>query len=198
MKAEKVIAVSRTGIKIVIAASIVLTFFKNIIPRTSDTLIIGESSVTTEQAEYTEQEEQPEQTDQTAPVVTKISSSAATSSFSYEEPPTDDSPEPVNVYVSSAVVAEAVPAEVTTVTTYTNAEPLSAPEPTEQPQSGLININTASSEQLITLNGIGEVKAQAIIDYREENGPFTDVGELINVKGIGEKTLEKIRDNVTV
>ncbi len=195
VKAEKVIAVLRTGIKIVIAASIVFTFFKNIIPRTSDTIVIGESSVTTEQAEYTEQEEQPEQP---APVVTTISSSAATSSFSYEEPPTDDSPEPVNVYVSSAVVAEAVPAEVTTVTTYTNAEPRSAPEPTEQPQSGLININTASSEQLITLNGIGEVKAQAIIDYREENGPFTDVGELINVKGIGEKTLEKIRNNVTV
>lgn len=69
----------------------------------------------------------------------------------------------------------------------------SAPEPV-----GIININTATSHELQRLNGIGEVKAQAIIDYREQHGGFSSVDDLINVKGIGEKTLEKIRANVTV
>lgn len=65
-------------------------------------------------------------------------------------------------------------------------------------QGSLININTATIEELMTLTGIGEVKAQAIIDYREENGNFVSVDDLLNVKGIGEKTLEKIRDSVIV
>lgn len=64
--------------------------------------------------------------------------------------------------------------------------------------SGPVNINTASKEQLMTLNGIGEVKAAAILEYRRENGNFYTVDELINVKGIGEKTLEKIRANVRI
>ncbi len=62
----------------------------------------------------------------------------------------------------------------------------------------LININTASAYKLTELDGIGEVKAEAIVRYREENGKFTSVDELLNVKGIGEKTLEKIRDRITV
>jgi len=70
--------------------------------------------------------------------------------------------------------------------------------PFEQPQETKININTASAEELQTLYGIGPVKAQAIIDYRNENGFFHTVEELINVPGIGPKTLEKIRDEITV
>ena len=61
-----------------------------------------------------------------------------------------------------------------------------------------VNLNTATLEQLDTLPGIGPVTAQAILDYREENGPFTSVEELEQVYGIGEKTLEKLRDSVTV
>lgn len=64
--------------------------------------------------------------------------------------------------------------------------------------SGLININTAPAYKLEELDGIGEVKAAAIVQYREENGNFKSVDELVNVKGIGEKTLEKNRNRITV
>lgn len=62
----------------------------------------------------------------------------------------------------------------------------------------LVNINTATVEELTALSGIGEVKAQAIVDYRDENGWFSSPEELTNVSGIGEKTLEKIIDGITV
>ena len=62
--------------------------------------------------------------------------------------------------------------------------------------SGLIDINSAGAEELDLLPGIGPVKAAAIIDYRAEHGPFSDVQELLEVPGIGEATLEGLRDYV--
>ncbi len=76
--------------------------------------------------------------------------------------------------------------------------PSTGESPFEQPQDTKINVNTASAEELDTLPGIGPVKAQAIIDYRTEKGFFRTVDELLNVKGIGPKTLEDIRDKVKV
>lgn len=67
-----------------------------------------------------------------------------------------------------------------------------------QSVSGVVNINTATVEELTALNGVGEKKAQAIVDYRNGNGYFTSVEELTNVSGIGEKTLEKNIDIITV
>lgn len=61
-----------------------------------------------------------------------------------------------------------------------------------------VNINTANSSQLETLPGIGKVKAGSIISYREQNGPFKSVEELTNVNGIGEKTMEMLRDLITI
>ncbi|MDU1685683.1 MAG: ComEA family DNA-binding protein, partial [Clostridium perfringens] len=68
----------------------------------------------------------------------------------------------------------------------------------EKNESSSININTASKETLMTLNGIGESKAQAIIDYRDEIGGFKSVDDITNVSGIGEKTLEKIKDKISI
>jgi competence protein ComEA len=62
----------------------------------------------------------------------------------------------------------------------------------------LVNVNTASATELETLDGIGEVIAAAIVDYRTQNGPFTSVDQLEDVSGIGPSTLEAIRDAVTV
>lgn len=62
----------------------------------------------------------------------------------------------------------------------------------------MININTASINELTTLPGIGEVKARAIVDYRENHGPFKSVEELMMVSGIGEKTYEKLREKICV
>ena len=64
--------------------------------------------------------------------------------------------------------------------------------------STIININSASKEQLSTLIGIGDTKAEAIIKYREENGGFKSVEELTKVDGIGEKTLSKFIDKVDI
>lgn len=62
----------------------------------------------------------------------------------------------------------------------------------------IVNINTANKEELKTLTGIGDSKADAIIKYREENGGFKSVEELMKVSGIGEKTLEKFFDKVDI
>lgn len=61
-----------------------------------------------------------------------------------------------------------------------------------------VNINTADAQQLAALPGIGDTLAQRIIDYRQENGAFTSIDGLDNVKGIGTKTIEKLRPYATV
>ena len=62
----------------------------------------------------------------------------------------------------------------------------------------VININTASVHHLQRIDGIGETRALAIVEYREAHGGFESVEELVNVSGIGEKTLDAIRGKITV
>ena len=61
-----------------------------------------------------------------------------------------------------------------------------------------VSINSATKEELMKLEGIGEVKAEAIIKYRQENGSFKSVEELKNVSGIGDAVYDKIKDNIIV
>jgi competence protein ComEA len=61
-----------------------------------------------------------------------------------------------------------------------------------------INLNTADETTLTSLNGIGEAKARAIIAYREANGPFGAIEDIMNVEGIKEGTFSKIKDEITV
>lgn len=65
-------------------------------------------------------------------------------------------------------------------------------------EAGLINVNRAGKEELKTLPGIGDVKAESILSFREENGPFSSVEDLVLVDGISPSLLEKIRPNITV
>ncbi len=104
-----------------------------------------------------------------------------------------------------SVEGEAVSVESTSITevvttTSQTTENITTPstDMTVTVDDELININTASLEELMTLNGIGEVKAQAIIDYRETYGLFPNINSLMNVSGIGDKTFAKIADKITV
>ena len=65
-------------------------------------------------------------------------------------------------------------------------------------EAGQVNINTASKDELMTLDGIGEAYADRIIEFRDKNGPFQNPEDLLKVKGIGEKTYEMNKDRIVV
>lgn len=64
--------------------------------------------------------------------------------------------------------------------------------------AGQVNINIASKEELMQLEGVGSAYAEKIIEYREANGPFEKPEDIMNVKGIGESTFNKNKDRITV
>ncbi len=64
--------------------------------------------------------------------------------------------------------------------------------------TNIININTANAEQLTSLTGIGEAKAKAIIEYRNVNGAFKSIDDIMEVSGIGESVFVKIKDHITI
>lgn len=61
-----------------------------------------------------------------------------------------------------------------------------------------VNLNTATAEQFDSLPGVGPATAERILSYRDKNGPFKQIEDLMNVRGIGEKKFLKLRDRVTV
>jgi competence protein ComEA len=68
----------------------------------------------------------------------------------------------------------------------------------EPAKASLINLNTATVAELSTLSGIGQSKAEAIIEYRKQIGSFKNINELTMVKGIGSATFEKNKDRLTI
>ena len=75
---------------------------------------------------------------------------------------------------------------------------ISTPESSSSTNGELININTATLEELDSLPGIGPTIAQRIIDYRNENGPFSTIEEIMDVSGVGPATFDEIENMITV
>lgn len=105
----------------------------------------------------------------------------------------------IEVIDAEEETAEIVKAEVTAAVTYT--ESISTAEASALSEAGsevnIVNINTASAEELMSLNGIGEKTAAAIIEYRKDS-PFEKPEDIMNVKGIGEKKYENIKNSICV
>ena len=98
------------------------------------------------------------------------------------------------LFAFKAISMQAQPDKVITYTVNNSA----VSTVSQESLSEKVNINTADKERLTSLKGIGESKAEAIISYREANGPFSDITELMNVDGIGQKTFENIKDMICV
>jgi comEA protein len=95
-------------------------------------------------------------------------------------------------------IGGSAPAQQGTGATAPTAVPSRAAAKSAAAATGVVDLNSATIEQLVTLPGIGRTKAQAIIDRRDASGGFRSVDELRQVKGIGAKTLDKLRPHVSV
>lgn len=132
-----------------------------------------------------------------APVVAAQSSKSEAPAGKAAPPQADADLAPPPAEASSGE-AQAGLNPVTAVTPAEAAPPTASPssQPATGVSSGLINVNTADAAGLMELPGIGQAKAKAIIDYRNQHGAFHSVADLMNVKGIGPKMLEKMKPYV--
>ena len=86
----------------------------------------------------------------------------------------------------------------TSIITSDENKPEEVPNSKSETKNNKVNINTSTKEVLTSLSGIGDAKAQNIIDYRNENGLFKSIEDLKNVTGISEKLFEQIKEFITI
>ena len=96
-----------------------------------------------------------------------------------------------NAYIDNINLSKKLDEEMVIIVYNKNTESSSV-------DNGLININTASKEELMKLPGIGESKALKIIEYRSANGNFKAIEDIMKVNGIGKSTYEKFKDKITI
>ena len=109
-------------------------------------------------------------------------------------PDTEDRPEKLYVHVCDS-------GKVTSTRNASESDEtfsVQAVENVSGQDDGKVNLNTASKEELLTLNGIGDVRAQAILKYREEHGEFRSIEELMEVEGIKKGTFQKLKDQIKI
>lgn len=191
---ELSLRILRISIGIAIAVSIIGYYID--VSQTSTIVIQGIPELSSDDSNVSEQE--PTQTSETT-TVTHTEPSAETAHDTSVEIPVETTgvaTEPPETSTSASAAEQPI---TIIMNSEANAQQNDAADiAPEIPESGFININTASAAELMALDGIGEVKAAAIVEYRREHGEFRSVDELLNVKGIGEKTLEKNRSRITV
>ncbi len=102
------------------------------------------------------------------------------------------------IYIETPCVCEEVKNDACLVENLNIEEPINETKNETIVNNSKININTATKEELMSLSGIGEAKAISIIEYRESNGPFKDIKDITNVKGISESIYVKIKENITI
>jgi competence protein ComEA len=96
------------------------------------------------------------------------------------------------------IVASAAALAVGLIAASPAAAAAAIPQSQAEAQAKLVNLNTATANELATLPGVGPAVAARIIEYREKNGAFKKIEDLMNVRGIGEKTFLKLKPLVTV
>lgn len=192
MKISKFDAAAKTAVRVIVCAAIVLVFFRNAFPSLDEAVVLESVPVFSGGGET---EEFGEFSDSAAYADSSETAADIEASGSSSELERDD--EPSAASETSGFSSES-PAEPPASPQRSDRQDASSNDEPEPAVHGKININTATSAQLQTLSGIGEVKANAIIAYREQYGEFSDINELTKVSGIGEKTLEKIRGDITV
>jgi competence protein ComEA len=138
-----------------------------------------------------------------SPSIYSVSSNTSPSSLTSAGQPAVVSPSSSHVPAVTPILSHGPAVSGTpTTTSITTPSPIaSTPPPTPAPippQSTKININTADLGGLDSIIGVGPVIAQRIIDYRTANGPFQKIEDIIEVKGIGATTFQKMKDQITV